>query len=165
MSSFKDRFLSRRAKPQLISRFATFSSPYSSTAAAARSKRRSRRAAPGGMLRLPERIQGQPEPKGKHDAASLAASQTQGEQGSGGAAERRHPTGRERMGSPIWQALQEPILQLPWLSFRVCREPTCSHSWSACALTRETVELRCHSWWIHRTDPNPDPAKQVQHHG
>ena len=35
------------------------------------------------------------------------------------AAERRHPTGRERMGSPTLRTLQDPILLLPWLCFRV----------------------------------------------
>jgi hypothetical protein len=34
------------------------------------------------------------------------------------AAERRHPTGRERMGSPTLQTLQEPILPTPWVCFR-----------------------------------------------
>jgi hypothetical protein len=34
------------------------------------------------------------------------------------AAERRHPTGRERMGSPTLQTLQDPILLLSWLCFR-----------------------------------------------
>jgi hypothetical protein len=34
------------------------------------------------------------------------------------AAERRHPTGRERMGSPNLQTLQEPILPTPWVCFR-----------------------------------------------
>jgi hypothetical protein len=32
------------------------------------------------------------------------------------AAERRHPTGRENMGSPTLQTLQDPILLLPWLA-------------------------------------------------
>jgi hypothetical protein len=31
------------------------------------------------------------------------------------AAERRHPTGHERTGSPTLQTLQEPILLLPWV--------------------------------------------------
>jgi hypothetical protein len=35
------------------------------------------------------------------------------------AAERRHPSGRERMGSPTLQTLQYPILLLPCLCFRV----------------------------------------------
>jgi hypothetical protein len=35
-----------------------------------------------------------------------------------GAAERRHPTGRERMGSPTLRTPQEPILLLPWVCFR-----------------------------------------------
>jgi hypothetical protein len=34
------------------------------------------------------------------------------------AAERRHPTGRERMGQSTSQTLQDPILLLPWLCFR-----------------------------------------------
>jgi hypothetical protein len=34
------------------------------------------------------------------------------------AAERRHPTGRERMGSPSLQTFQDPILLLPWVCFR-----------------------------------------------
>jgi hypothetical protein len=34
------------------------------------------------------------------------------------AAERRYPTGRERMGSPTLQSLQDPILLLPWSCFR-----------------------------------------------
>ena len=34
------------------------------------------------------------------------------------AAERGHPTGRERMGSPALQTHQDPILLLPWLCFR-----------------------------------------------
>jgi hypothetical protein len=33
------------------------------------------------------------------------------------AAERRHPTGRETMGSPTLQTLQEPILLLPGPAF------------------------------------------------
>jgi hypothetical protein len=36
----------------------------------------------------------------------------------GGEAERRHRTGRERMGSPTLQALKEPVLLPPWLCFR-----------------------------------------------
>jgi hypothetical protein len=31
------------------------------------------------------------------------------------AAERHHTTGRERMGTPTLQALQDPILLLPWV--------------------------------------------------
>jgi hypothetical protein len=34
------------------------------------------------------------------------------------APERRHATGRERLGSPTLQTLQEPILLLPWVCFR-----------------------------------------------
>jgi hypothetical protein len=34
------------------------------------------------------------------------------------AAECRHPTGRERMGSPTLKTLQDPILPLPWVCFR-----------------------------------------------
>ena len=34
------------------------------------------------------------------------------------AAERRHPTGRERMDSTTLQPLQDPILLLPWACFR-----------------------------------------------
>jgi hypothetical protein len=34
------------------------------------------------------------------------------------AAERRHPTGRERMVTPILQTLQDPILLTPWVCFR-----------------------------------------------
>jgi hypothetical protein len=34
------------------------------------------------------------------------------------AAERRHPTGRERMGSPTLQTFQDPLLLLPWVCFR-----------------------------------------------
>jgi hypothetical protein len=34
------------------------------------------------------------------------------------AAERRHPTGRERMGSPALQTRQYPILLTPWVCFR-----------------------------------------------
>jgi hypothetical protein len=34
------------------------------------------------------------------------------------AAERRHPTGRSRTGSPTLQKLQDPILLLPWVCFR-----------------------------------------------
>jgi hypothetical protein len=33
-------------------------------------------------------------------------------------AERHHPTGRDRVGSPALQTLQDPILLLPWLCFR-----------------------------------------------
>jgi hypothetical protein len=40
------------------------------------------------------------------------------------AAERCHPTGRERMGSPTLQTLQEPILLLPWVCFRSGRLST-----------------------------------------
>jgi hypothetical protein len=35
------------------------------------------------------------------------------------AAERRHPRGCERVGSPTLQTLQEPILLLPWSAFEV----------------------------------------------
>jgi hypothetical protein len=35
------------------------------------------------------------------------------------AAERRHPTNGERMGSPTLQTLQAPILLTPWVCFRV----------------------------------------------
>jgi hypothetical protein len=38
--------------------------------------------------------------------------------GCGGPAERRHPTGRERMSSPTLKTLQDPILLLPWVCFR-----------------------------------------------
>jgi hypothetical protein len=34
------------------------------------------------------------------------------------AAERHHPTGGERMVTPILQTLQNPILLMPWLCFR-----------------------------------------------
>jgi Ca2+-binding EF-hand superfamily protein len=37
------------------------------------------------------------------------------------AAERRHPTGRERTGSPTLQMLQDPILLTPWVRFRGSR--------------------------------------------
>jgi hypothetical protein len=40
------------------------------------------------------------------------------------AAERRHPTGRERTGSPTLQTHQDPILLLPWLCFRGGGFPT-----------------------------------------
>ena len=40
------------------------------------------------------------------------------------AAERRHPTGRERMGSPTLQTLQDPILLLRWVYFRGDGLPT-----------------------------------------
>ena len=39
-------------------------------------------------------------------------------QHAGNHTERLHRTGRERMGSPTLQTLQDPILLLPWLSFR-----------------------------------------------
>jgi hypothetical protein len=34
-------------------------------------------------------------------------------------ANRLKPTGRERMGSPTLQTLQDPILRTPWVFFRV----------------------------------------------
>jgi hypothetical protein len=37
------------------------------------------------------------------------------------AAERRHPTGPERMGSPTLQTLQDPILLPPWVCFAKLR--------------------------------------------
>ena len=37
------------------------------------------------------------------------------------AAECRHPTGREKIGSPT-QTLRNPILALPWVCFRVASE-------------------------------------------
>jgi hypothetical protein len=33
--------------------------------------------------------------------------------------ERHHPTGRERMGSPTLQTLQDPILLLSWVCYLV----------------------------------------------
>jgi hypothetical protein len=51
------------------------------------------------------------------------------------AAERRHPAGHERMGSPTLQTLQDPILLLPWLCSRgggfpnPCLSPT-ARAWS-----------------------------------
>jgi hypothetical protein len=39
------------------------------------------------------------------------------------AAERRHPTGCERMDSPTLQTLQDPILLLPWACFECFPNP------------------------------------------
>ena len=39
------------------------------------------------------------------------------------AAECRHPTGREKMGSPTLRTHQDPILLLPWLCFEGADQP------------------------------------------
>jgi hypothetical protein len=40
------------------------------------------------------------------------------------AAQRRHPTYREGMGSRTLQTLQDPILLLPWVSFQTLTRDT-----------------------------------------
>jgi hypothetical protein len=54
-------------------------------------------------------------------------------------AERRHPTGRERMGSPTLKTLQEPILLLPRLCF-FQRLPNPKTHFGFHATTRRVVE-------------------------
>jgi hypothetical protein len=56
--------------------------------------------------------------KRMESASAVGAPKQFGLQCGWGAAERRHPTGRERMGSTTLQALSDPILLLPWVSFQ-----------------------------------------------
>ena len=133
--------------PKLISRFATFSSLYARSPtpdAGARSLKLPEPSPGAGKLELDSgivqpsvgcrsrprdgmlrtRVAPQVKLYGKkygvevvaYDAGPLQAGALQG--GFRRAAERRHPTNRERMGSPTLQTLQDPILMLPWVCFR-----------------------------------------------
>ena len=57
------------------------------------------------------------------------------------AAERRHPTDRERMVSPTLRTLQDPILLLPWLCFRGDNSPKTQPRDAEAALTQHTRSI------------------------